>query len=70
MTGIMKDLPALTDEQLDVFTKVKNRALRETDKYRVGIRKAFTRENIQQFFDNEKQAAMGLVSGALVATFI
>jgi hypothetical protein len=70
MTGIMNDLPSLSEEQKDLFSMVKNRALRETNKYRFGIRNAFSRKSIQQFFDNEKPAAMGLVGGALAATFI
>jgi hypothetical protein len=69
-TGVMDDLPDFSDDQIAVFTNVKNKVLRETDKYRIGIRKTLSRESIQTFFDNEKPAAFGLVSGALAATLL
>lgn len=66
----MEDIPDFSNEQIAIFANAKNAVLRETDKYRVGIRKTLSRDSIQNFFDNEKPAAFGLVSGALVATFL
>lgn len=60
----------MSDAQEEMFINVKTTLLRETDKYRTQIRRTLSKENIQKFFDNEKPAALGVVSGALLATLI
>ena len=69
-TGLLKEIPDFSDDQVEVFSRVKNRVLRETDKYRIGIRKTLSKDSIQGFFEKERPTAFGLVSGALAATII
>jgi hypothetical protein len=58
------------DDSEAFYTSVKNKVLRETESYRAQIRRSLSKESLQEFFDNEKQASLGIVSGALIATLL
>ena len=54
MTGIMDDIPSLSDEQNDMVTILKGRVLQSTENFRVKIRESLTHDKIQEFFDKER----------------
>lgn len=68
--GVLDDIPDLSDEQTEMFTTVKTNVLRKTNQYRIQIRNTLSQDNIKNFVDNEKPAAYGILSGALVATIL
>ena len=70
MTGLLDDLPALSEEQSDVIAKAKKHILRTTEDYRIQIRKTLSQEGLQNFFDNEKMAAIGLAGGAVAGAIL
>jgi hypothetical protein len=68
LTGIMDDIPALSDEQQDMITKVKGRVLATTNDFRISVRRRFSKEGVEDFFEKERMAALGLASGAFAGT--
>jgi hypothetical protein len=70
MTGIMDDLPSLSDEQNDLLTKVKGRVLRETEGFRRQVRSTLTQESVKAFFDKERMCALGVAGGAIAGSLL
>lgn len=70
LMGVLDDIPDFSDEQTEMFTTVKTNVLRKTNQYRIQIRNTLSKDNLKNFVDNEKPAAYGILSGALVATIL
>lgn len=70
MTGVLDDLPALSEEQSDLISKAKKHVLRTTEDYRIEIRRALSQEGLQNFFDNERMAAVGFAGGAVAGAIL
>lgn len=66
----MDDLPELSDDQLDLFKKVKSTTLRHAENARVQVRRRLNPANIQSFVDKERAAAVGLAGGAFVGLML
>lgn len=70
MTGMMEDIPSLSDEQSDLLTKVKARVLRETEGFRMQVRNSLTQESVKAFFDKERMCALGVAGGAIAGSLL
>jgi hypothetical protein len=70
MTGIMDDLPSLTDEQNDMLTIMKGRVLQSTENFRVKIRESLTHDKIQDFFEKERMCAFGVAGGVVAGAIL
>lgn len=70
MTGVLTDLPSLSEEQNDLLTKVKGRVLREAEAFRIQVRKSLTQERVQALFDKERMCALGVAGGAIAGTIL
>jgi hypothetical protein len=70
MTGILDDLPQLSQEQSDLIAKAKTSVLRTAEDFRVQMRRRLSQEGIQKFFDDEKMTALGLTGGAIAGALL
>ena len=70
MTGVLEDLPGLSDEQSDMVTRAKNAVLRTTEDYRVQIRRTLSKESLQNFVENEKTTALAFAGGAVAGALL
>ena len=70
MTGVLDDLPSLTNEQNDLLTVMKGRVLQSTEHFRVKIRESLTHDKIQEFFENERMCAFGVAGGVVAGAIL
>ena len=70
MTGLMDDIPSLSNEQNDILTKMKGRVLQQAENFRMKIRTSVTQEKIQDFFDQERMCALGVAGGVLAGAIL
>ena len=70
MTGVLDDLPGLSDEQEDMLTSIKGKVLRTTEDYRIQIRRSLSREGVQNFFENERPTALAFAGGAIAGAVL
>jgi ElaB/YqjD/DUF883 family membrane-anchored ribosome-binding protein len=70
MTGLMDDIPSLSAEQNDILTRLKGRALQQTENFRVHIRQSLTQEKVQDFFEQERMCALGVAGGVVVGAIL
>ena len=72
MTGVLEDLPGLSDEQNDMITRAKNAVLRTTEDYRVQIRRTLSKETFQSFIDepDERYVALAFAGGAVAGAIL
>jgi hypothetical protein len=70
MTGVLEDLPSLSEEQNDLVTKVKGSVLRQTEGFRLQVRRNLSQASIQSVFDKERMMAVGVASGAIAGAIL
>jgi hypothetical protein len=70
MTGVMDDIPSLSEEQSNLLVKVKSRVLRETEGFRQQVRQSLTQESVKAFFDKERMCALGVAGGAIAGSLL
>jgi hypothetical protein len=64
-TGIL-DYHDVMEDHHDALTKVKDTCMKQADYFRVSVRNRLNPAAVQAWIEQEKMAAMGLASGALV----
>lgn len=64
-TGVL-DYHDIMEDHHDALTKVKDTCMKQADYFRVSVRRRLNPSAIQAWVEQEKMAAMGLASGALV----
>jgi hypothetical protein len=70
MTGLMENIPSLSEEQSDMLTIVKGRVLQTTENFRVKIRESLNQDAIQDFFDKERMCAFGIAGGVVAGAIL
>lgn len=69
-TGVLDQLPSLSEEQSDMFMKMKGTAMRQADNFRVQVRRRLNPNKIRAFAKKERMVAYGLASGAFVGVLL
>lgn len=67
--GIL-DYHDVIEDHYDTLTKVKDVCFSQADRFRKTVRTRLNPNSIQSFIDNERMAALGLASGALVGVVL
>ena len=70
MTGVLEDIPSLSDEQSDLVKAATNRILKTTEDFRMQVRRRVSPAGIQAFFESEKMCALGLTGGAVAGALL
>ena len=70
MTGLLDDLPSISEQQNDLILKVKGTVLQKTEDYRVQLRRNLSQKNVKAFFDKERMCALGLAGGAIAGSIL
>ena len=69
-TGVMDDIPSLTNEQRNFLVNLKGQALKNVDAFRIEVRRRLNPQTVQSWIDKDKLGALGLASGAFVGTVL
>ena len=69
-TGALDNIPALSEEQADIISAVKRRALQSTSVFRKQVTSRLNPASMQELFDKERMAALGVASGAIVGVML
>ena len=69
-TGVMEDIPGLSDEQEDMLKVMKNNVVKKANGFRASVRRRLSPEAVQYVFDKELVGALGLASGAFVGSLL
>lgn len=70
MTGLLDDLPKLSEGHNDMILKAKTAVLRTTEDYRIQIRRSLSQDGIKNLFENERMAALALAGGAVAGAIL
>lgn len=66
----MDDLPSMSEEHNDLVKRVKGSVLRQTEGFRVQVRRNLKQESLQNFFNKERMTALGLAGGAITGALL
>lgn len=67
-TGVLDNVPALSEEQSDMLVTAKNTVMRRTKDFRTQVHRRLSRDSIGYLFEKEKIGALGFASGAFIGT--
>jgi hypothetical protein len=65
-TGVLEDIPSLSEEQNEMFLKIKGEAMRYAENFRVQVRRRLDPKRMRVVMEKERSATLGLASGAVL----